>query len=81
MGYFSRLAVELLEEGREDRELACLGEDGKPVTNYDLAIEQQETQYSIWNKQYREQLEQTVASTKTKKDDAPKVYKKTRGLK
>ena len=77
MGYFSRLAVDLLEENR-DRELNIyedIDEDETPKTNQELAALQQETQYSLWNEQYRKQLEQN------KKAEQPKVYKKTRGSK
>ena len=77
MGYFSRLAVDLLEANR-DRELNIyedIDEDETPKTNQELAALQQETQYSLWNEQYRKQLEQT------KKAEQPKVYKKTRGSK
>ncbi|MBO5120598.1 MAG: hypothetical protein J6C28_02790 [Bacilli bacterium] len=77
MGYFSRLAVDLLEANR-DRELNIyedIDEDETPKTNQELAALQQETQYSLWNEQYRKQLEQN------KKAEQPKVYKKTRGSK
>ena len=77
MGYFSRLAVDLLEANR-DRELNIyedIDEDETPKTNQELAALQQETQYSLWNEQYRKQLEQN------KKVEQPKVYKKTRGSK
>ena len=79
MGYFSRLAVDLLEEAtdRADRELAYLeDEEDKPLTNQDLAALQQEEQYSIWNENYRKQLEE-AAGTK-RQTDAPKVYQKKR---
>lgn len=76
MGYFSRLAVELLEE-RPDKELEIYtDEDTKePKTNQELAAIQQEGQYSLWNEQYRKQLEQPTSS------EQPKVYKKIRGSK
>ena len=53
MGYFSRLAVDLLEANR-DRELNIyedIDEDETPKTNQELAALQQETQYSLWNEQ------------------------------
>lgn len=76
MGYFSRLAVELLETNR-DRELEIYEgfEDETPKTNQELAALQQEAQYSLWNEQYRKELE------KRNKPEQPKVYKKTRGSK
>lgn len=75
MGYFSRLAVELLERN-QDRELDInYGEEVEPKTNQELAALQQEEQHSLWNEEYRKQLEQRVAK------EQPKVYKKTRGLK
>lgn len=79
MGYFSRLAVELLEEttDREDRELIYLeDEEDRALTNQDLAALQQEEQYSIWNEEYRKQLEQAAGAKA--ENDAPKVYKKKR---
>lgn len=78
MGYFSTLAIELLE-GTPDRELIDIEDEfdsDKPVTNQELAAAQQEEQFSIWNEQYRQQLEQ---SAKAPKKEQPKVYKKTRG--
>ena len=77
MGYFSRLAVELLEQDA-DQELDIYGIDeslDRPKTNQELAAEQQESQYSIWNERYRQQLEKNVSA------EQPKVYKKTRGSK
>lgn len=75
MGYFSRLAVEILERS-QDRELDInYGEEVEPKTNQELAALQQEEQHSLWNEEYRKQLEQRVAK------EQPKVYKKTRGLK
>lgn len=67
MGYFSRLAVELLEINR-DREQEIDRTPDQPVI-------QQEEQFSLWNEQYRKQLEQSS------KKSQPKVYKKTRGSK
>lgn len=77
MGYFSRLAVELLETTR-DRELIIYEEKDEyeqPKTNAELAALQQEEQYSLWNEQYRRQLEKKATIAQ------PKVYKKTRGSK
>lgn len=76
MGYFSRLAVELLEE-RSDKELEIYTDDDikEPKTNQELAAIQQEEQYTLWNEQYRKQLEQKASS------EQPKVYKKIRGSK
>ena len=79
MGYFSRLAVELLEDSkeREDRELIYLDEEDQPMTNQRPAAIQQEEQYSIWNEEYRKQLEQ-ASLVKKQQTDGPKVYQKKR---
>lgn len=75
MGYFSRLAVELLERN-QDRELDInYGEEVEPKTNQELAALQQEEQHSLWNEEYRKQLEQRVAK------EQPKVYKKNKRFK
>lgn len=78
MGYFSRLAVELLEE-RTDRETPYLDEEedtsNKPITNHDLAVAQQEEQYSIWNEQYAKRLVELAAQPKPSTQPA-KVYAK-----
>ena len=77
MGYFSNLAIELLDRN-SDRELSMYDEDDcdSKKTNQDLAREQQEEQYSIWNELYRRQLEQQATSK-----EQPKTYKKIRGSK
>ena len=51
-------------------------EEDKPLTNQDLAALQQEEQYSIWNENYRKQLEEAAGAGK--QTDAPKVYQKKR---
>ena len=82
MGYFSRLAVELLEE-RPDKELEIYTDEDikEPKTNQELAAIQQEEQYSLWNEQYRQQLEQPTSSDQPTSSEQPKVYKKIRGSK